>query len=348
MGRLASSGRASTWGSLVGSLLAVCLCAQEPKVKKEIPEIAADATVATVLILVFDQAGREIGQGSGFVISQDGKIVTNYHVIRRAATATVKFVDGAFYRVHGVLASDQETDLVVLKLETSRRDFPFLKVADPAEVRVGEQVVAIGSPLAVPTGLLTEGTVSDGIISGVRVEDGLTILQTTAPISPGSSGGPLLNANGEVIAITTARITGGQNLNFGVPIRYAMPLLVDGPVTPLGQSVSGSLAYLAGTYLGIWQSNRGVSGAAAMSVTVEGDTVQAKVALTGSPVGYKGDSIRITVTKFAGNIWTVEFKGEHSALSGTGIFSEDGTFVGDYRYRKLLMVDRGQWILKKE
>lgn len=86
-----------------------------------------------------------------------------------------------------------------------------------------------------------------------------------------------------------------------------------------------------------------------MTVSVAGETVSARVILTGSPIGYKGDTLRMKATKLGSNIWTVEFKGEHSALSGTGIFKE-GQFLGDYRYRRVrrFVRDYGQWILKKQ
>lgn len=344
------------------SLAVLCvLSVTAQEVEKDIPTIAREALKAVVTVVVFDEAGKQIGQGSGFVVRSDGRVVTNYHVIEHAASAEIKFRDGSFYEIDGVLASDPNRDIAVLKVKASGKDFPFLPLGDSDRVEIGEQVVAIGSPLRF------EGTVSNGIISAIREANDLPlgrvrdiiIFQTTAPISKGNSGGPLFNLDGEVIAIPTFFYARGQNLNFAVPIKYVIPLLNSTSLTPLtGMSATssprqtefGTLADLAGTYLGVWQSGTYPgSGAAVMTVSVAGETVSARVILTGSPIGYKGDTLRMKATKLGSNIWTVEFKGEHSALSGTGIFKE-GQFLGDYRYRRVrrFVRDYGQWILKKQ
>jgi hypothetical protein len=178
-------------------------------------------------VVVSDKGGNGIAEGSGFLVSRDGKLVTNYHVIENAASAIVKFPNGAFYAVQGVLGTDKVKDLAVLKL--SGTDFPFLPLGDSGKVQVGETVVAIGNPLAL------EATVSNGIVSAVRElegEDRLRVIQTTAPISPGSSGGVLLNLKGEVVGVTTFHLVSGQNLNFAVPADYIRPLLAFKIVNP--------------------------------------------------------------------------------------------------------------------
>ncbi|MGB7599773.1 MAG: hypothetical protein WBM24_05680 [Candidatus Sulfotelmatobacter sp.] len=105
-----------------------------------------------------------------------------------------------------------------------------------------------------------------------------------------------------------------------------------------------------GTYTGTWQSqylhDREGTGAAVLSITVQNGALEGRVMLTGSPVGYKGDALKITVAHFADDIMTINFKAKHGRLAGTGIF-QNGTFVGDYRFRYLLTVDRGQWNLQK-
>jgi hypothetical protein len=110
-------------------------------------------------------------------------------------------------------------DIAVLKASGS--DFPTVALGDSDKVQVGEEVVSIGSPLSL------EATVSNGIISSIRElkDENQRLFQTTAPISPGSSGGALLNMGGELIGITTAEMVGGQNLNFAVPINVVKPLL---------------------------------------------------------------------------------------------------------------------------
>jgi hypothetical protein len=202
--------------------------------KKDISTISQDALRAVVLIIVSDIGGKEIKQGSGVVVSADGKIITNFHVIEGGNSAVIKFPNGAFFLVDGVLATDKEKDIAVLKAAGS--DFPVVPLGDSDKVQVGEEVVTIGSPLAL------EATVSNGIISSIRElkEENLHIFQTTAPISHGSSGGALLNMRGEVIGITTAQLTGGQNLNFAIPINVAKSLLTGGSLRKLGEITSRS------------------------------------------------------------------------------------------------------------
>jgi hypothetical protein len=123
-------------------------------------------------------------------------------------------------------------------LKANGSDFPIIALGDSDKVQVGEGVVSIGSPLSL------EATVSSGIISSIRdlSEGNLHLFQTTAPISHGSSGGALLNMRGEVIGITTAQMTGGQNLNFAVPINIAKPLLTQTSLKKLGESIMGENA----------------------------------------------------------------------------------------------------------
>lgn len=158
-------------------------------------------------------------QGSGFLISKDGDVVTNYHVIRNGSKGVIKLPDHTWYDIDGVLASDKDRDVAIIRAHGS--DFRALTLGDSSRLQVGEEVVAIGNPLSL------ESTVSNGIVSAIRfVEDeGGTLVQITAPISPGSSGGPLFNMAGEVVGITTSHIEGGENLNFAIPINDAKRLL---------------------------------------------------------------------------------------------------------------------------
>jgi S1-C subfamily serine protease len=155
----------------------------------DIPAISREANGAVVSIVVSDKNGHPVAQGSGFLISKDGQVVTNYHVIKNGSSAVIKFPDGAFFVVDGVLASDKDRDVAIIKAHGN--DFRALTLGDSDRLQVGEEVVAIGSPLSL------ESTVSNGIVSAIRtVEDeGGKFLQITVPISPGSSGGPLFNLN---------------------------------------------------------------------------------------------------------------------------------------------------------
>jgi S1-C subfamily serine protease len=178
----------------------------------DIPAISREANGSIVSIVMSDKDGHPIAQGSGFLISKDGRVVTNYHVIRNGRSALVKLPNGTFFTVDGVLASDKIRDVAVIEAHGS--DFRTLTLGDSDRLQVGEEVVAIGNPLSL------ESTVSNGIVSAIRtVEDeGGKFVQITAPISPGSSGGPLFNMAGQVVGITTSHLVGGQNLNFAIPI----------------------------------------------------------------------------------------------------------------------------------
>ena len=185
----------------------------------DIPAISREANGSIVSIVMSNKDGHPIAQGSGFLISKDGQVVTNYHVIKNGTSAVVKLPDGAFFPVDGVLASDKDRDVAIIKAHGN--DFRTLTLGDSDRLQVGEEVVAIGSPLSL------ESTVSNGIVSAIRtVEDeGGKFVQVTAPISPGSSGGPLFNMAGEVVGITTSHLIGGQNLNFAIPINAVKPML---------------------------------------------------------------------------------------------------------------------------
>jgi trypsin-like peptidase len=188
--------------------------------RKDIPAIAKAANGAIVTIIM--AAGdKPIAQGTGFLVSVDGLTVTNYHVIAEGNVAVVKFPDGTVFHVDGVLAADKLRDVAVIKIHG--KAFRTLTLGNSDRVQVGEEVVAIGNPLSL------ESTVSNGIISGVRTdkEAGGKFLQTTAPISPGSSGGPLFNMRGEVVGINTMYLEGGENLNFAIPVNDAKQLLLN-------------------------------------------------------------------------------------------------------------------------
>jgi hypothetical protein len=143
-------------------------------------------------------------------VSADGKLITNFHVVDHAPTLRVRLEDKGGITFPLVLTADKAADLALLKMSANQH--PFLRLACASQPEIGSTVFSIGNPLGV-----LENTFSQGIISGVRQVNGHTLLQTSAPISHGNSGGPLLNAAGEVVGITTATVEAGQNLNFAVP-----------------------------------------------------------------------------------------------------------------------------------
>ena len=180
-------------------------------------QIAEKALAATVYLEMTGRNGKTLGIGSGFFVRQN-LIATNFHVVEGAAKGTAKQVGKyAKYSIDGVFATDQKNDLAILKV-TAFRGEP-LPLGDSDTVKIGETVYVAGNPKRL------EGTFSDGIISSIRGSASRKLLQMTAPMSPGSSGGPALNGKGEVIGVSFATIEGGQNLNFAIPSNYLKSLL---------------------------------------------------------------------------------------------------------------------------
>lgn len=180
-------------------------------------EIAKATFPSTVMIIVSDAQGSVVSQGSGFFVGP-GKIVTNHHVIQGSSSGVVKLIRKQEpIVIDTVLAVDEGKDLALISVGT----FPGtpLPVAAQDTVDVGSRVYAIGNPLGL------EGTFSEGIISGVRTFDEFSLLQITAPISPGSSGGPIVNDKGQLVGVAVATFMEGQNLNFAIPGKYVKELL---------------------------------------------------------------------------------------------------------------------------
>ena len=175
-----------------------------------LPEIIKKIAPSTVVILTYDKDGKKMGQGSGFFIGQSGDIITNKHVLAGANHAEVKTADSNVYRVTLIVAEDSEADLIRVSAKIPIESIHPISVSNSIP-EVGERVAVIGSPLGL------ERTVSDGIVSAVReIPTFGMIYQITAPVSPGSSGSPVVNMKGEVIGIVTFQVIQGQNLNFAI------------------------------------------------------------------------------------------------------------------------------------
>ena len=191
-------------------------------------QIAKKAFGSTVLLVMEDANGQPLSLGSGFFV-RDGEIASNLHVVEGAARGYAKLVgQKTKYNIEGITAIDNIRDLVVLKISASGT--PTLPFGNSDTVQVGESVYAVGNPQGL------EGTFSQGIVSSIREVGTDKLLQITAPISPGSSGGPVLNDRGEVIGVSVATFRGGQNLNFAIPSNYLKALLGKlGPPKQLAQ-----------------------------------------------------------------------------------------------------------------
>jgi S1-C subfamily serine protease len=173
------------------------------------------------LLRVFDAGGSEIGTGTGFLV-EDGIVVTNHHVVAGASRVEVVLADERRVQATGLVAFDKDTDLALLRLPpVALRPLPLGGTVEP-----GDRVIVLGSPLGLSL------SVSDGIVAALRpaglgADTGLRspLLQITAPISPGSSGSPVLDSRGAVIGVAQAVLVRGQNVNLAIPADSVRALL---------------------------------------------------------------------------------------------------------------------------
>ena len=207
------------------------------------------AAVVNITTAAARKAGRvqaetpSQGMGSGFIVSADGLVLTNAHVVRGAREVTVKLTDRREFRAR-VLGADAATDIAVLRIDAN--NLPAVRLGDPARARVGDWVVAIGSPFGF------ENSVTAGIVSAkgrsLPGETYVPFLQTDVAVNPGNSGGPLFNLAGEVIGINSqiyTRSGGYQGLSFAIPIDMA--LRVKDQIVATGSATHARLGVVAQT-----------------------------------------------------------------------------------------------------
>jgi|GEM_PF-5678101 len=181
---------------------------------------AIEKTIPAVfLIQTFDEDNNKLAIGSGFFIDSVGTGVTNYHVLAGATYATITLQDETVFPIESIIGQDSIKDLILFKVPPPEtKTFNWLKVLNEIP-QLGEDVFTIGNPEGLSF------SISNGIISSIRKDEMGEILQTTAPISPGSSGSPLLNMKGEVIGVVSFFIKNGQNLNFAISSKYVSQIL---------------------------------------------------------------------------------------------------------------------------
>lgn len=204
--------------------------ATSAKAENELSALAERTSPSVVLLTVEGPNGNELGKGTGFVVSKDGRVVTNHHVIDEASGIVATLSNGSKRKISGILADDAENDVAVLQLESN--DVPALTLGESTSVKPGDEVVVIGSPMGL-AGTLTVGIVSAIRPKGLSEEDDMGKkgpkswgIQISAAVSPGSSGSPIMKRDGQVVAIAVGIMLGGaQNLNFGVPIEIAKGML---------------------------------------------------------------------------------------------------------------------------
>lgn len=191
--------------------------------EKGIPQIFKEEGRAVIVVSNLGQGNVPQGFGSGFIVRPNGTLVTNFHVVERATAVSIQLPDGREFPVTGIVALNSDYDIAILRVDAD--NLPAVTLGDSEAVSVGERIIAIGSPMGL------ENTVSDGLVSSVREEEGEKVFQISAPISHGSSGGALLNMKGEVIGVIFGLFEEGQNLNFAIPVNYVKQML-GGPVKP--------------------------------------------------------------------------------------------------------------------
>lgn len=182
-------------------------------------EIAKKWKNSIVSIISMDSKGSIVAKGSGFIIGKKGIIATNYHVIEESISISVNLSENMKDLEASLVKYDSSKDIAILNLNMNMDLIPTV-LGNSNNINEGEDIVAIGNPYG------WEKTISEGIVSGIRDLEVIKLLQITAPVSQGSSGGALFNRNGEVIGITTlASYWGAQNINFAIPINYLHSLI---------------------------------------------------------------------------------------------------------------------------
>lgn len=179
----------------------------------DVPTLVTETQGAVVLVSGIERTvarGRPRRIGSGFFMDPAGLVVTTYHVIKGTSSVSVQLNNGASFTTEKIVFASPEKDFAILKV--AGRSLPALRLGDSDKIRPGQAVVALGSPLGL------ENSVSSGVVSGFRELKEGAFIQTTTPISEGSSGGPLLDMQGDVIGITARSAPEGQNVNFAIPI----------------------------------------------------------------------------------------------------------------------------------
>lgn len=193
---------------------AVATCAQSTVDWTAIVEKASPAVVT-----VLAETPEEKVSGTGFFVTENGWVVTNYHVIKGMRSIRIRLHNGSVYPIKSVIMVSSNWDIALLDAGVTTK--AVLPPTFPPTLKPGQPVCVIGSPLSL------EGTVSTGVVSALRNVGGTDVVQITAPISPGSSGSPVLDATGKVIGVATMSVKDGQNLNMAVSSQYILNAILE-------------------------------------------------------------------------------------------------------------------------
>lgn len=328
--------------------------------KLEAPALYEKALPSVVVITALN-SDSTLSLGSGVILRADGVLATNFHVISDAVAARVQLSNGDIYDDVSILDSDERRDLAILKIRAI--NLPVLDVTDSDRLKVGATIYTIGAPIGL------SGSLSSGIVSSLRPANeisskltGFRVIQFTAPVSHGNSGGPLLDESCRLLGIVFYSRFEGQNINLAIPVNYVTPLVTNAKsdgrslrrmpnlrfeTETISGPKQGTINDIAGTYTGAWRSDQygDAYGNVVLTISVVNGKVQAHVVLTGSPL-FRQDTLNAQVSSMGAGVWKMDYKSKNGKISGTGIF-RDGTFVGDYNFRRFLTTDSGKWELQK-
>ena len=235
-----------------------------PGLCQDLKQLFKQAHHSVFLLRVFDSSDTEIGTGTGFLV-REGVLVTNHHVVDEAFRIEVVLPDERTINAAGIIASDPENDLALLKLPSV--GVKPLPLETSSTLEPGDRIFVLGSPLGL------SGTVSDGIVAALRPKglgsavpgfEKTSLVQVTAPISPGSSGSPVLNARGAVIGVAMGQLSYGQNLNFAIPADSLIALMARGHTVKLERELGEEAKIDTWSYA----RNLGISAAVFLAVYI--------------------------------------------------------------------------------
>ncbi len=204
------------FAALVLFLVALPLRADAPK-ELTVEQLAERYRKSVVVITSSGRDGRRQGLGSGFIISSDGLIATNLHVIGEGRAISVELSDGKKHAVVAIQATDRTSDLALIRIDA--KNLPALELGDSDQLKDGQSVVGLGNPEGLRNSVVT------GVVSGRRMLDGRNMIQLAIPLEPGNSGGPLLDRFGNVQGILTLKSAITENLGFAMPVNALKPLI---------------------------------------------------------------------------------------------------------------------------
>lgn len=191
--------------------LLLCIMMLNIKTFAQLPAVVAKTEKAVFQIETFDEFGLTFSRGTGFFIDKNGTGMTAWHIMENSKFAFIEDHSGKKYRIKKITRSNVDADIVEFILDTKQTNFPFIPLATSLPAK-GTEVFTIGNPEGF------EYSVSNGVVSGFKIKDSMRVIQTSTPISAGSSGGPLINMQGKAVGVISYSYSNGQNLNFAYSV----------------------------------------------------------------------------------------------------------------------------------